>query len=100
MNFAVRSSSFCVICEGLAKLAGPEQNVKVLRHEDIAPDPESELVTQLRPGANEPSLEAFGVKDASAAIGAGGDVVQVVQAVEMEHAPHFTASRPRHRLAW
>ncbi len=52
-------------------------------YEDVAHNPESELATQLRPGANEPLLEAFGVKDPSAAIGAGGEVVQVVQAVEM-----------------
>jgi hypothetical protein len=83
MNFAVRSSSICMICEGLASSEGQEQHVKVLRHQDVAHDPESVLAPQLRPGANEPSLEAFGVKDPSPAIGTGGDVVEVIQAVEM-----------------
>ncbi len=53
----------------------------MLRHQDIAEKPESQLGAQLCQGGNEFAFEALRIENLRAAIGAGGQVVKIVFAV-------------------
>ena len=63
-------------------------------HQDVTDDPETQLLAQVPASGHELTLEALRVKEPGAAIGAGGDVVKLIPAIEMlrlDHAGHSTA---------
>ena len=60
---------------------GPQQQMKMFRHQDVANDSETQLRPQVGERGDEMAFEAFGVENAGAAIGAGGQIVKVILSV-------------------
>jgi hypothetical protein len=60
---------------------GPQQQVEMFRHQDIAEKPESQLGAQLRQCGYEFALEALRIENLRAATGAGGQKVKVAFAL-------------------
>src|SRR5579859_1934262 len=73
---------------GVCGRRGPEQEVKVLRHQNISNDFEVELVSQVGERGNESALESFRVENTGAPIGARGQVMKMIQAVKMPRRRH------------
>jgi hypothetical protein len=57
--------------------------VGVLGHEDVADNPEAQLGPKIIQGLNEFAPVAVGVKDAGFSVSVGGQIVEIILAVEM-----------------
>ena len=57
--------------------------MKMLGHQNISNDLETEFASQLVQGAYPPALESFRIEEAGATIRAAGQVVEVIQSVIM-----------------
>ena len=60
----------------IGQLRRPQQNVEMFGHQDETDNPETQFLAQVLPSGHELALEALGVKEPGAAIGAGRDVVE------------------------
>jgi len=67
----------------VGKFRGPNQQVTVLGHEDVADDPETLLRPQVIQGLGKFEFEPVGVKYAGTAIDVRSEIVQMIQAVVM-----------------
>jgi hypothetical protein len=63
--------------------AGPDQPMKMIRHDDIAYKSEIKLISQLVEGFNEPLSEVWRVKQANAAISARSDEMKMVPTIKV-----------------
>jgi hypothetical protein len=69
-------------------VAWPDQNMKMLRHEDVSSDLETEMDPEFVEGVEEVLTEAVGMKELHPMIGAGRDEVEVVRSVEVVQGGH------------
>ena len=77
-----------MIWEGLADSEGPQQQMAVLGHKNVANDAEAEFDAQVGEGGDKLTLEPVRIEHASAPIGAGGDEVKMIGVVETPQPSH------------
>lgn len=73
---------------GVGPLRGPDQQVEVLRHQNVAEELEAQAEAQLVEGLHPVTAKALGIEKARATIGAGSEIMEVVEPVIMLLARH------------
>ena len=63
--------------------------MKMLWHQNVPDDFEMEFASQFVQSPHKPALEPFGVEDASSAIRAAGQIMEMIEAVIMLLPGHF-----------
>ena len=83
--------TFCQLLHDLGRVSeitGPDQQMAVLRHQNMADDPEAQLRPEIIERSGELKPEPLGVEDAGAAIDVRGEVGQMILTIIMLRARH------------